>query len=100
MTPGRLLRQREFTPVPSHGSIFDVYMIQNVMPARVTPGKRVRFTSEASIWLTETGKEQYVRRKLPNLHFECNWKNTLFGKHVGTNIGRATAKTMGCAISM
>ena len=32
MTPG------EFTPVPSHGSIF-VYMIptQNVMPARVTP---------------------------------------------------------------
>ena len=33
MTPGR---QREFTPVPSHGSIF-VYMIHNVMPARVTP---------------------------------------------------------------
>ena len=28
MTPGR---QREFTPVPSHGSIF-VYMIHNVMP--------------------------------------------------------------------
>ena len=26
MTPGRLLRQGEFTPVPSHGSIF-VYMI-------------------------------------------------------------------------
>ena len=38
MTPGRLLPRSEFTPVPSHGSIF-VYMIpqQNVMPARVTP---------------------------------------------------------------
>ena len=38
MTPGRLPRQSEFTPVPSHGSTF-VYMIppQNVMPERVTP---------------------------------------------------------------
>ena len=38
MTPGRLSPRSEFTPVPSHGSIF-VYMIppQNVMPARVTP---------------------------------------------------------------
>ena len=38
MTPGRLSRRREITPVPSHGSIF-VQMIpsQNVMPARVTP---------------------------------------------------------------
>ena len=38
MTPGQLSPQSEFTPVPSHGSIF-VYMIppQNVMPARVTP---------------------------------------------------------------
>ena len=37
MTPRRLSRLREFTPVPSHGSIF-VYMIppQHVMPARVT----------------------------------------------------------------
>ena len=37
-TPGRLSPWSEFTPVPSHGSIF-VYMIplQNVMPARVTP---------------------------------------------------------------
>ena len=36
--PGRLSPRSEFTPVPSHGSIF-VYMIppQNVMPARVTP---------------------------------------------------------------
>ena len=36
MTPGRLSRRDEFTPVPSHGSTF-VYMIppQNVMPARV-----------------------------------------------------------------
>ena len=35
---GRLSRRDEFTPVPSHGSIF-VYMIppQKVMPARVTP---------------------------------------------------------------
>ena len=39
MTPGRLSRRGEFTPVPSHGSTF-VYMIppQNVMPARVCPG--------------------------------------------------------------
>ena len=38
MTPGRLSLRSEFTPVPSHGSIF-VYMIppQNAMPARVTP---------------------------------------------------------------
>ena len=38
MTPGRLSRRGEFTPVPSHGSTF-VYMIppQNVMPARVAP---------------------------------------------------------------
>ena len=37
MTPGRLSPRSEFTPVPSHGSIFD-YMItpQNVMLARVT----------------------------------------------------------------
>ena len=36
MTPGRLSRRGEFTPVPSHGSTF-VYMIppQKVMPARV-----------------------------------------------------------------
>ena len=38
MTPERLLRRGEFTPVPSHSSTF-VYMIppQNVMPARVAP---------------------------------------------------------------
>ena len=38
MTPGPLSCQREFTQVPSHGSIF-VYMIppQNVMLAGVTP---------------------------------------------------------------
>ena len=37
MIPGRLSRWREFTPVPSCGSVL-VYMIppQNVMPARVT----------------------------------------------------------------
>ena len=35
MTPGRLSRRDEFTPVPSHGSTF-VYMIppQKVMPGR------------------------------------------------------------------
>ena len=43
--------------------------------------------------LTETGKEQYIRRKLPTLHFECNWKNTLFDKRVRTKIGEAIAKT-------
>ena len=38
MTLGRLSPRSEFTPVPSHGSIFD-YMItpQNVMLGRVTP---------------------------------------------------------------
>ena len=38
MTPGRLSRRSEFTPVLSHGPTF-AYMIppQNVMPARVTP---------------------------------------------------------------
>ena len=38
MTEGRLSRQSEFPPVPSHGSIF-VYMVppQNAMLARVTP---------------------------------------------------------------
>ena len=38
MTTGRLSSRREFTPVPSCGSVF-VYMIpkQNVMPARVRP---------------------------------------------------------------
>ena len=38
MTLGRLSPRSEFTPVPSHGSIF-VYMIppQNVMSVRVTP---------------------------------------------------------------
>ena len=38
MTPGRLSRQREFTPVPSRGSILD-YMVppKTVMPARVIP---------------------------------------------------------------
>ena len=43
--------------------------------------------------LTETGKEQYMPRKLPTLHFECNWKNILFDKRVRTIIGRATANT-------
>ena len=38
MISGRISSRREFTPVPSYGSVF-VYMIptQNVMPARVVP---------------------------------------------------------------
>ena len=48
MIPGRLSSRREFTPVPSGGSVF-VYMIpkQNVMPARVHPGScaGARFSS-------------------------------------------------------
>ena len=42
MISGRLSSRREFTPVPSYGSVF-VYMIrtQNVMPARVHPGSYV-----------------------------------------------------------
>ena len=51
------------------------------------------FGSIVVFCLTETGKEQYVRRELPTLYFEFNWKNTLFAKRVRTNIGRATAKT-------
>ena len=40
MISGRLSSRREFTPVPSYGSVF-VYMIptQNVMPARVIPAR-------------------------------------------------------------
>ena len=37
MTPGRLSPRNEFTPVPSHGSIFVYMKPQNVMPTRVTP---------------------------------------------------------------
>ena len=47
-------------------------------------GKRVRFTSKASIGnigvfsLIETGKEQYMVRKANfKMVSECNWKNTL-----------------------
>ena len=40
MISGRLSSRREFTPVPSYGSVF-VYIIptQNVMPARVIPAR-------------------------------------------------------------
>ena len=39
MTPGRLSRRGEFTPVPSHGSIF-VYMIPPQMSCRrESPGR-------------------------------------------------------------
>ena len=40
MISGRHSSRREFTPVPSYGSVF-VYMIrtQNVMPARVIPAR-------------------------------------------------------------
>ena len=40
LIPGRLPSRREFTPVPSYGSVF-VYIIptQNVMPARVIPAR-------------------------------------------------------------
>ena len=58
MTPGWLSPRSEFSPVPSHGSIF-VYMVppQNVMPAQVTPawvhpgsctGARISLRSEIS----------------------------------------------------
>ena len=35
----------------------------------------------------------YIRRELQTFCFEFNWKNILLAKRVGTNIGRATAKT-------
>ena len=49
-------------------------------------GKRVRFTSKASIGnigvfsLIEVGKEQYIVAKKANFKLvsECNWKNTFF----------------------
>ena len=70
MTPGRLLRRREFTPVPSHGFTF-VYMIppQNVMPARVTPawvhpvcctGSRISLRCEISQWYHVNAKRPPV----------------------------------------
>ena len=55
MTPGQLLRQAEFTPVPSHDSVF-VYMIppQNVMSHwhEITPGVEPwrEFHSGAKFW--------------------------------------------------
>ena len=60
-------------------------------------GKRVRFTSEASIWkcfvrLRQKRSNIYTR-ELPTLYFGFNWKNNLLAKRVGTNIARATAKT-------
>ena len=57
MTPGRLSRLREITPVPSHGSIF-VYVIpsQNVMPARVTPVVAPRYEiKKSSRYVTRAG---------------------------------------------
>ena len=70
MTPGRLSPRSEFTPVPSHGSIF-VYMIppQNVMPARVTPawvhpgsctGARISLRYEISQWHHVNAKRPLV----------------------------------------
>ena len=59
MISGRLSSRREFTPVPSYGSVF-VYMIptQNVMPVRVIPARihpgscaaRARFSSRHENW--------------------------------------------------
>ena len=51
------------------------------------------FESIVVFCLTETEKEEYVRRELPTLYFEFSWKNTLFAKRVRTNIGRATTET-------
>ena len=70
MTPGRPSPQSEFTPVPSHGSIF-VYMIppQNVMPAQVTPawahsgsctGARISLQYKNSQWYHVNAKQPPV----------------------------------------
>ena len=70
MTLGRLSPSNEFTPVPSHGSIFD-YMIppQNVMLARVTPawvhpgsctGARISLWYEISQWYHVNAKRPPV----------------------------------------
>ena len=74
MTPGRLSPQSEFTPVPSHSSIF-VYMIppQNVMLARVTPASvHPSSCARARISLRYKFSQQYyVNAKQPPYPFWC-----------------------------
>ena len=38
------------------------------------------FGNNGVFCLTETRKEQYIRRELPTLYFEFNWKSTLSAK--------------------
>ena len=75
MTPWRLSRRREYTPVPSHGSI-SVYVIppQNVMPARVTPawvhpgwGARISLRYEISQQYHVNARQQETRCQLSSL---------------------------------
>ena len=77
MTPWRLSRRRDYTPVPSHGSIF-VYVIppQNVVPARVTPawvhpgccaGARISLQYEISQRYPVNEKRQDTRCELSSL---------------------------------
>ena len=49
MTPGQLSRRDDFTPVPSHGSIF-VYMIP---PQNVMPGESFRQSSSRLLYRGE-----------------------------------------------
>ena len=65
MTPGRLSRRSEFTPVPSHGSTF-VYVIppQNVVPARSHPG----VSSPRLLYLRyEISQRYHVNAKQPRV---------------------------------
>ena len=98
MTPWRLSRRRDYTPVPSHGSIF-VYVIppQNVMPARVTPawvhpgccaGARISLQYKISQRYPVNEKRQDTRCELSSLAAndwiaeELNQRGEIWRQHV------------------
>ena len=99
MISGRLSSRREFTPVPSYGSVL-VYMIptQKVVPARVIPARvhpgscaGARFSSrhENSFWCHVNGVRLFVSCPL-KFHQFCGTiktrtpKNTALCKHGAT----------------
>ena len=99
MISGRLSCQREFTPVPSYGSVF-VYMIptQNVMPARVIPAQvhpgscaGARFSSRHENFIPVSCKRgmtvRFISIKVSSIlrHYETRTPtNTALCKHGAT----------------